>query len=134
MAMAIQYTSNGLSTDLVVHQLIYLLTASSCTCINSSPQIFISRLFRPIRYFNTMEASPTHAQLLSYPDLPQSSRAVYRVARLLHPCWLGSVRNGFDKVYTSNFNRTVPDVPSRTVSCWHGKIVSCQWVFSFSGS
>ena len=71
MAMAIQYTSNGLSTDLVVHQLI-----SSCTFIDSSPQIFISRLFRPIRHFNTMETSSTHAQLLSYPDLPQSSRAV----------------------------------------------------------
>ena len=31
-----------------------------------------------------------------------------RVARLLQPCWLGSVRHGFDRVYTSNFNRTVP--------------------------
>ena len=28
-----------------------------------------------------------------------------RVARLLQPCWLGTVRHGFD---TSNFNRTVP--------------------------
>ena len=31
-----------------------------------------------------------------------------QVARLLQPCWLGSVRHGFDRVYTSNFNRTVP--------------------------
>ena len=31
-----------------------------------------------------------------------------RVARLLQPCWLGTVRHGFDRVYTSNFNRTVP--------------------------
>ena len=23
-------------------------------------------------------------------------------------CWLGTVRHGFDRVYTSNFNRTVP--------------------------
>ena len=75
MATVIQYTSNGLSTDLVVHQLIFL-QLSSCTCIDSTPQIFISRLFRPIRHFNTMETSYTHAQLLSYPDLPQSSRAV----------------------------------------------------------
>ena len=49
---------------------------SSCTCIDSSPQIFITRLFRPIHHFNTMETSSTHAQLLSYPDRPQSSRAV----------------------------------------------------------
>ena len=38
MAMAIQYTSNGLSTYLVVHQLIFF-QFSSCTCIDSSPQI-----------------------------------------------------------------------------------------------
>ena len=31
-----------------------------------------------------------------------------RVAWLLQPCWLGTVRHGFDRVYTSNFNRTVP--------------------------
>ena len=76
MAMAIQYTSNGLSTDLVVHQLIFFSQFSSCTCIDSSPKIFITRLFRPIHHFNTMETSSTHAQLLSYPDRPQSSRAV----------------------------------------------------------
>ena len=79
MAMAIQYTSNGLSTDLVVHQLIFF-TAFQLHCIDSSPQIFINRLFcrlfLPIHHFNTMETSSTHAQLLSYPDLPQSSRAV----------------------------------------------------------
>ena len=58
----------------------FFLQLSSCTCIDSSPQIFINRLFchlfRPIHHFNTMETSSTHAQLLSYPDLPQSSRAV----------------------------------------------------------
>ena len=103
MAMAIQYTSNGLSTDLVVHQLIFS-QFSSCTCIDSSPQIFISRLFSPIRHFNSMETSSTHAQLLSYPDRPQSSRAVLGspvIATVL-------ARHGFDRVYTSNFNRTIP--------------------------
>ena len=51
-----------------------------------------------------METSSTHAQLLSYPDLPQSSRAVPGspvIATVL-------ARLGFDRVYTSNFNRTVP--------------------------
>ena len=107
MAMAIQYTSNGLSTDLVVHQLIFFPQFSSCTCIDSSPQIFIIRLFRPIHHFNTMETSSTHAQLLSYPNRPQSSRAmpgspVIATVLARH----GTAR--FDRVYTSNFNRTVP--------------------------
>ena len=87
MAMAIQYTSNGLSTNLVVHQ---------------------SNLYQPFVSsnppFNTMETSSTHAQLLSYPDLPQSSCAMPGstvIATVL--AW-----HGFDRVYTSNFNRTIP--------------------------
>ena len=51
-----------------------------------------------------METSSTHAQLLSYPDRPQSSRAEPGspvIATVL-------ARHGFDRVYTSNFNRTVP--------------------------
>ena len=108
MAMAIQYTSNGLCTDLVVHQLIFFLQLSSCTCIDSSPQIFISHLFRPIRHFNTMETSSTHAQLLSYPNLPVPCR----VARLLQPCWLGTVLTGFTRQI---FNEPYSAEPYRIV-------------------
>ena len=96
MAMAIQYTSNGLSNRSCCTPIDFFPQFSSCTCIDSSPQIFITRLFRPIHHFNTMETSSTHAQLLSYPDLPQSSRAVPGspvIATVL-------ARHGFDRVYT----------------------------------
>ena len=79
MAMAIQYTSNGLSTYLVVHQLIFFTAFQ----LHLYRLLFITRLFRPIHHFNTMETSSTHAQLLSYPDLPQSSRAVPVIATVL---------------------------------------------------
>ena len=105
MAMAIQYTSNGLSTDLVVHQLIFS-QFSSCTCIDSSPQIFITRLFCPIHHFNTMETSSTHAQLLSYPDRPQSSRAVpgSRAGSARH----GTVLTGFTRQILTEPHRAEP--------------------------
>ena len=58
--MVIQYTSNGLSTDLVVHQLVQL---SSYTCIDSFPKS-LSAVQSVIRHFNATETSSTHAQLL----------------------------------------------------------------------
>ena len=101
MAMAIQYTSNGLSTDLVVHQLIFFYSFPVALVLIPLPQPFLSSN-PPFQYYGNQFY--THAQLLSYPDLPQSSRDVPGstvIATVL-------ARHGFDRVYTSNFIQTVP--------------------------
>ena len=107
MAMAIQYTSNGLSTDLVVHQLIFsprfpVALASIPLPKSLSPVCFVQStiliLWKPVlRMLNCYHIPIDHNRVVPC-----------RVARLLQPCWLGTVRHGFDRVYTSNFNRTVP--------------------------
>ena len=83
MAMATQFTSNGLITDLVVHKLISF-TAFQLhwyRALSRAPQIFIGCLFLPSRHLNTV---PAHAQLLYIPIY--HIRAVpCRVARLLLP-------------------------------------------------
>ena len=122
MAMAIQYTSNGLSTDLVVHQLIFFYSfpvalVSIPLPKSLSPVCFVQStiliLWKPVLRMLNCYHIPR--------DLPQSSRAVPGspvIATVL-------ARHGFDRVYmyTSNFNRTIL---CRSVSCWHGKIVSCK--------
>ena len=103
--------------------IVFFLQLSSCTCIDSSsPQIFITRLFRPIHHFNTMDTCPI---AIMHIPIYHNRAVLCRVARLLQPCWLGTVRHGFDRVYTSNFNRTVP---CRGVAYRAGteKIVSCK--------
>ena len=107
MAMAIQYTSNGLSTDLVVHQLIFfpsfpVALASIPLPKSLSPVCFVQStiliLWKPVlRMLNCYHIPIDHNRVVPC-----------RVARLLQPCWLGTVRHGFDRVYTSNFNRTAP--------------------------
>ena len=105
MAMAIQYTSNDLSTDLVVHQLVFFYSfpvalVSIPLPKSLSPIWFVQSailiLWKPV------------LRMLNYYHIPiYHNRAVpCRVARCLQPCWLGTVRHGFDRVYTSNFNRT----------------------------
>ena len=122
MAMAIQCTSNSLSTDLVVHQLIFhpcfsVAYASIPLPKSLSPVCFVQStiliLWKPVlRMLNCYHIPIDHNRVVPC-----------RVARLLQPCWLGTVRHGFDRVYTSNFNRTVPCC---SVSYWHGKTVSCK--------
>ena len=70
MAMAIQYTSNGLCTDLVVHQLIFfpsfpVALASIPLPKSLSPVCFVQSTILIL----AMETNSTHAQLLSYPAI-----------------------------------------------------------------
>ena len=65
-----------------------------------------------------------HAQLLSYPNRPQLSRAMLGspvIATVL-------ARHGTARFLQGLHVKFLPNrtVPSSSVSCWHGKIVSCK--------
>ena len=107
MAMAIQYTSNGLNTHLAVHQLNFFYSFPVALISISLPKSLSAICF--VQSAILILWKPVLRMLNCYHIPIYHNRAVpCRVALLLQPCWLGTVRHGFDKVYTSNFNRTVP--------------------------
>ena len=105
--MAIQYTSNGLSTDLVVHQLIFFSSfpvalASIPLPKSLSPVCFdqstILILWKPVlRMLNCYHIPIDHNRVVPC-----------RVARLLQPCWYGTVLTGFTRQILTEPYRAEP--------------------------
>lgn len=108
MAIA-KYTSNGLSTDLIVHQLIEL----------TAFQLHLYRLHSPNLYqlfvssnlpFQLWKQIPIRAKLQSI-----NWAILCQIQQLFQPCWLSTAQFGFDSSKILN-KRSVPSQ----------KIVSCE--------
>ena len=111
MAMAIQYTSNGLSTDLVVHQLIFFYSFPVAIVSIPLPKSLSTVCFVVCFVQSTILIlwKPVLRMLNCYHIPIYHNRAVpCRVARLLQPARYGTVLTGFTRQILTEPYRAEP--------------------------